>query len=344
MKFKSLVVCLLLNLTSFAFINATPNTERQSIAVLRIDAQGFPFDAAQMVKLTQVELMKLDVFNVVDRHDVEYVLSTNNIDPNNCYSTACLIDLGKKLKADLVLTGSVDIISDKIVVNFRLIDIALEQVIKTSVQEYLNLQEQVRPMVGLTLGKMFNRPVDQDLQRKLTVQDDYSSTVNVPGADQLNLSGPRLGLTIFTGDLANLYRMPKEEGGFGVSSVMFQFGYQFEVQYLNTGDIQALFEFIPIVTGLDQGLFIPSVSMLHGLRSNKTGFELAFGPIFSIVNTRNGIPAPKGDPTFKAGFVFGFGKSFKSGRMNFPVNAFFIPGKSGHRYGLSVGFNMVSTE
>jgi hypothetical protein len=53
---------------------------------------------------------------------------------------------------------------------------------------------------------------------------------------------------------------------------MFMFGYQFEKQYLNEGNLQALFEFIPSVTGVDQGLFLPNILFLHGLRHNRSGW------------------------------------------------------------------------
>lgn len=48
----------------------------------------------------------------------------------------------------------------------------------------------------------------------------------------------------------------------------------------------------------------------------------------------------RGIPLISTGFVFGVGKTFKSGKLNIPLNAFFIPGNNGnHRIGLSFGFN-----
>ena len=48
----------------------------------------------------------------------------------------------------------------------------------------------------------------------------------------------------------------------------------------------------------------------------------------------------RGEYRLVSGFVFACGKTFKSGRLNIPVNAFFIPGKKdNHRFGISVGFN-----
>ncbi|MFT7606808.1 MAG: hypothetical protein ACI8VT_004411, partial [Saprospiraceae bacterium] len=280
-------------------------------------------------------------------HDIDYLMEEENINRNNCYNSTCLIDVGKKLNADKMLTGSVEVLGEKIVVFFRLVDVKMERVVKNEVHEFLNLPNQVQAMIRLTLQKMFGKDVDNDLVNKLTEESDYSKAMNAPVTESLELNGPRLGITIFTGDLAEGYQLGKDLGGYDAAPIMLQFGYQFEVQYLSTGDYQALFEFIPLVTGLDQGLFIPSFSFLHGLRNNKHGYEFAFGPIFSVVKLKelpNGvsIPSPEGDPTVKVGFVFGIGKTFRSGELNFPVNAFFLPGKSGHRYGLSVGFNKKS--
>jgi len=116
-------------------------------------------------------------------------------------------------------------------------------------------------------------------------------------------------------------------------------------------------------------LLIPmSGVVLHGVRDNHTGLEFAFGPTMNlsyqaegfeagntfvlltdwIANNPTNTPIPpnvvtrfdkRGEPAIGTGFVFAAGKSFKSGRLNIPVNVFFIPGKYGHRYGLSVGFN-----
>jgi hypothetical protein len=153
---------------------------------------------------------------------------------------------------------------------------------------------------------------------------------------------------------------------------MFQFGYQFELKYLNEGNFQALFEFIPLITGLDQGKFIPSVAILNGLRSNTTGWEFAFGPTVNVVKTADMyqddagkwnlaseyIPDPdnpqpnpypleerldsRGDFKLSTGFAFALGKTFKSGKLNIPVNGFYVPGKDTQRFGISVGFNALT--
>ncbi len=350
-------------------LNAQEIMPVNSIAVLNIDSKGFTLDPVQMGNITRIELDKLGKFEVMDKYDVEYLVEKNGLNTENCYGKLCLIDIGKVLKTDKILAGSAELYGESVIITFRLIDVGTENVEKTQVMEFLNLRHQVQMMIGMTLQKLLDVPVDANLEAKLTKKFDYDNAINNPEADQLNLSGPRMGLVIFGGETAEVYKNKKSLGGFDAMPLMFQFGYQFEVKYLNEGNFQALFEFIPTVTGLDQGFFIPSINILNGLRHNRYGFEFAFGPNITLSKTAEGYfdengawhlrsewkPEVEGE-TFpfeeterldsrggyklKSGFVFAFGKTFKSGRLNIPINAFFIPGKrDSHRFGISMGFN-----
>ena len=338
------------------------------IAVLNIDSKGLTLEPSQLGNIARTELSKLDRFQVMDRYDVDYVIEKNEFAIDKCYGKICMVEAGKILKTDKMLTGSAEVLGETIVITLRLIDVGMQSIEKTQVMEFLNLRGQIQTMISLTVKKMFEETIDENLINKLTKKFDYESAVNFPEVDRLNLSGPRMGFTAFTGDLGSIYSDPKNMGGFDALPLMFQFGYQFEVKYLNQGDFQALFEFIPIITGLDQGKFIPSISILNGMRSNRTGWEFAFGPVFYGLKSADGyyddenawhlenewfvdnpdVDNPyeienrldsRGDIAFASGFIFAGGKTFKSGRLNIPVNAFFIPNKDGHRFGVSMGFN-----
>jgi len=345
-------------------------SEKPSIAVLNIDSKGLTLEPSQLGNITRTELTKLDKYQVMDRYDVDYVIEKNEFSIDKCYGKICMVEAGKILKTEKMMTGSAEVLGEVIIVTMRLIDVGTATIEKTQVMEFLNIRSQIQTMISVTIKKMYEQPLDENLLNKLTKKFDYESGVNFPEVSRLNLSGPRMGFTAFTGELSSIYSDPKTEGGFDAFPLMFQFGYQFEVKYLNQGDFQALFEFIPIVTGLDQGKFIPSISVLNGIRSNRTGWEFAFGPIFYGVTEAKGFydqngdwylenewstvdpDAPtnpftietrldsRGETAFDSGFVFAFGKTFKSGRLNIPVNGFFIPNRDGHRFGVSLGFNV----
>ncbi len=369
MKTRTHLTSLLLLITfCFTVVQAQDFDTKATIAVLDIDTKGFTMDPIQMGNITRVELDKTGVYEVMDKYDVQYLVDKHELNIDNCYGKLCLLEIGKILKTDKILAGSVELYGESVVVTFRIIDMGTEQVEKTQVMEFLNLRNQVQMMIGLTLRKMFELETDQELMTKLTKKFDYDNALNNPEADRLNLSGPRMGVTLLSGQTAEIYRDKKSLGGFDAMPVMFQFGYQFEVKYLNEGNFQALFEFIPVITGLDQGFFIPSFNVLNGLRHNGNGLEFAFGPNISLSKKANGYfddnniwhlesewesiedeenpyeiesrLDSRGDPAIVTGFVFALGKTFKSGRLNIPVNAFFIPGKNdSHRFGISLGFN-----
>lgn len=147
-------------------------------------------------------------------------------------------------------------------------------------------------------------------------------TVQVPEEQQtLKLSGPRLGFTILSGRYtANI----REEYSRELNPFMTQFGWQFETRIftLDSG-VSGLFEFVPLIGGLEQGRFLPSLSGLIGIRGAK-GFEFGVGPNVSLTG---------------AGLVLAVGTNFQSQGVNFPVNFAVAPSKDGARFSLLFGFN-----
>jgi hypothetical protein len=156
--------------------------------------------------------------------------------------------------------------------------------------------------------------------------------------DVVRYSGPRLGCTYLgPGTVSNSLT------SIGRSPFVTQFGWQFETRiFSSTAGIQGLAEFVPLVAGFEQGLFLPSASLLFGVRGRE-GFELAVGPTLAL----SGF-----------GMVFAAGTSFHIDDVYFPVNIAFVPsvGKSyttvsyagvkstvkentGYRVSLLVGFN-----
>ncbi len=138
--------------------------------------------------------------------------------------------------------------------------------------------------------------------------------------EPLELSGPRIGFTfIGAGSTADALKTE-----FNASPFITQFGWQFEKQYFALDNGTAgLVEFVGLIGGLEQGLFLPSANMLVGVRSS-SGAEFAFGPNISISG---------------AAFVLAVGHTYKSGSLNFPVNFAVVPSSKGVRFSLLFGFN-----
>lgn len=365
-KLIKLIMAIAIVLLIINPIKAQSTGGKTKIAVLSIDYKG---DAASPILLgnyLRTELAKLDQFEVMDRYDEDFILNKKNMKPDNCYGKLCLVEFGNALGVDKMMTGSVDPYGDTFILTLNLIDVKTSTIEKTFVKEFLNLPKEFPTIISVSVHEMYGMPNDAETLKRLTKKFNQESSVNNPHEQRLNLNGPRFGCVAIIGSDRKIIMSSKANGGFDAFPLMFQFGYQYEQQYLNQGKLQALFEFIPMMTGLEQGMFIPSFTILHGLRNSSNGFEFAFGPSLRLVKEAQGFYASDGDwhlsnewnnyhsdipavtqsrldsrgsVKLDASFVFALGFTMKSGDLNIPINAYVVPGKDSFRVGASFGFN-----
>ena len=135
------------------------------------------------------------------------------------------------------------------------------------------------------------------------------------------LAGPRVGVTLINpgsfssvirGDVSMFSDEVREEwtgstGKYGAAIT--QYGWQWESRFADGGNVTGIVEWIALVGGMEKGYFLPSVSSMVGLRTDK-GLEFAVGPNLSF----GGIA-----------MVFGVGYNFKFGKLNVPVNIAYVP-------------------
>lgn len=146
-----------------------------------------------------------------------------------------------------------------------------------------------------------------------------SQSTNTPELRSTRWSGPRIGITYITGKTADIL---KEE--FDASPLITQFGWQFERNFFSMENgLTGVVELIPLVGGVEQGLFLPSLTFAVGLRS-ANGYEFGTGPNLSIAG---------------AGLALAVGKNIPSGNLNFPINFSIVTSRKGARFSLLVGFN-----
>lgn len=358
-----------------AYFSNAQNEAKMSCAVLNVEATASirnkitHLDNVSAGTTVRRELEKLGVYQVAFRQDMEQVISSDAL--NRCFDIKCMHETGKNLKVDKVLSGAMEYVEGAIIIALREVDVNSGRVSNSKTKEFRFLPEQLKFMVQITLQEMYALPVDPQTANALENRFGRDDYMNNPGADRLNLSGFRVGAVGVFGDNAEVLRAPINEGGFNVSPYLFQFGYQFETQYLNQGRLQALFEIVPMVSGIEKGMFLPSLSVLHGIRDNKSGLEFAFGFTASASTMKKGYfdengtwrlesyydpgtvenPNPNPRPPMlyrlhregslrgSIGFIAAAGFSLKSGTLNIPMNAFIVSTRDSYRIGLSVGIN-----
>ena len=140
-----------------------------------------------------------------------------------------------------------------------------------------------------------------------------------PLARTVSLSGPRFGFTSLSDGIVE--ELKKRD--IKVDSAISQFGWQFERQfYSKEAGPTVLNEWVMLLGGLDQGVAIPSLSWLVGVRTRE-GAEFGIGP--------NITPAG-------VALAFSAGVTFRAGVINVPMNFAVVPSKHGTRVSMLTGF------
>lgn len=141
-----------------------------------------------------------------------------------------------------------------------------------------------------------------------------------PSASEVNLAGPRFGMTALDQGVRNELLVDHE---ISVGPVISQFGWQFERQfYGRRGGPAAITEVVVLAGGLDQGYVLPSLNWLVGVRTTD-GFEFGAGP--------NVTPAG-------VALALAAGKTMTVGVLNVPLNVAVVPSRNGMRVSFLTGF------
>ncbi|MFN0033018.1 MAG: hypothetical protein ACKVOR_12735 [Flavobacteriales bacterium] len=363
--------------TGAAAIAQETTAAAATIAIMNIDAKGMEYDGVTIAYVVRLEVDKTQKFTVIDKYEMADVFKGAAFTIDNCFSKTCLVNAGKLLNADKILSGDITRFGEKIVVTLRLVDVQSETIERSDATEYLNVKDEMQRMIEISVKRLLQIEPDP-----LTVSQliDYDVPVASPKTT-LRLNGPRMGASITTGETGARLRASKDDGGFDMYRTTFQFGYQQEVQYLSAGDFQALIEFVGLVGGLENGRFVPSLTMLNGFRWGRQGWEFGFGPTLRFVRKaegffdEEGLIGPQGEWHLandwasnapeddngdlmknpyslvnrldsrglvygSTGLIIAAGRTFRSGYLNVPVNLYISPRKDGWIYGFSFGFNV----
>ncbi|NOQ71687.1 MAG: hypothetical protein GQ574_06785 [Crocinitomix sp.] len=358
----------------------TGNCFASSIGVGPIKTFGIFAETETASTIARLELVKLGKYQVLDRFDMRELEDYDTF--QSCFGKTCLIEYGKKLNVDYILSGNIDGLGNKIVVTLKLIDIKSETIIKSHSSEFNNQEVELQRMIGIVIQEMHDIDVDPLLKKQLMFNNENITSNNV---GRVSNRGPRMGLAYMTGTLNELAVRPESQGGLEISPLVSNLGYQFEAVYVGTDKFSALFEGLINFTGLEQGKFLPSFAILNGFRFGKQGWEFAFGPSFGLTKTSVGFFAKGGDQFGDEGtywtedeynasafgendlwteyeydftrnldtrgrldintrWIWAVGRTFQSGALNVPVNIFYSSQKNGGMAGVSVGFNITRSK
>lgn len=282
---KTYYFTLILLLTTF-FSQAQTTVTKPTAAVATPAVQGLNITPDVAAKMIRFELGKLQVFQLYDEYDMNEIIIGDAKFTADCYGVMCLSDLGNRLNVDYMVCGAIDKLSDRIVINLKVIDVKKQTVAQSLQKEYEYLPGEIQRMIEANLCEMYGFPFDQAILQQMLyakepiVNDDY---------ERINNTGPRIGCAAMFGGLKEFAERPESQGGLDIIPFTSMIGYQIEYQYIGTENFSALIEWVVNISGMDQGRFIPSVDILNGFRIGSAGWEIGFGPGISVATKSNGF-------------------------------------------------------
>ena len=282
-KFQSIYILVAIFFSGMASYFAQ---QSNTIAVANPNVNALTIKPESVAKMMRLELIKINNYKVYDEFDMNEVIKAKEEYKVGCYGQNCLSRLGEELKVDYVMSGSIDGLGNKIVITIKIIDVKGIALYKSSVREFDNQETEVQRMIEIVLAEMHGLTVDKVLTDRLAFKNELITSNNV---GKVNNSGPRIGFAYLSGTVNEFATRASKYGGLGIQPFTSMIGYQIEGQYVGTENFSALVEGIINISGLEQGQFVPSISLLNGFRFGKANWEFAFGPRFGISSTSEGF-------------------------------------------------------
>lgn len=355
---KTLTRRIVLGMLSILCIPHVQGQSNKSAAILGMYINEIEITPEMAADLFRIEISKTNIYQVLDKLDLKEVEQKADVEFISCYGKNCLDKAGKLTKVDYAITGSIESLGKKMVIAVKVYNVKTGAYEKTHAMEFNKNVAEIQRMVRIVIQSAYGLPTKQEEVEMLVY---YEEPPESPRSTIRN-DGPRFGLAYVGGETGDVLQKAEADGGYDALPLVSQFGYQFEKAYLSAGSFEALFEGLVQLTGVEQNMFIPSITFLNGFRSSKNGLEFGFGPSLNVKKLASGfedsngdfiIGDPglsgyklekrvdsRGDAKLNASWVWAVGKTFRSGYLNMPVNAFFSHGKYGWYTGLSMGFNI----
>lgn len=107
----------------------------QQITVAVVDFEGFGISQSESVAITnrlRNELFRLGVYKVVDRGLMEEILQEQDLQQSGCTSNDCLVEVGRLLGVNQMISGSIGKVGTLITVSARLVDVETGQILGVS--------------------------------------------------------------------------------------------------------------------------------------------------------------------------------------------------------------------
>lgn len=122
--------------------------EKLAIGILGLDAKGgvTAMEASTLADRLRTELVNLNVYNVLERGQMNSILEEQGFNLGGCVSSECAIEAGRLLGVRLMVAGDVGKIGDVITMDIRMFDVTTGKIVKAPQHDY---RGEVSGLLGL---------------------------------------------------------------------------------------------------------------------------------------------------------------------------------------------------
>lgn len=145
----------------FLFIGSASAQENKSIAVLDIQGNGISLvEARTLSDELRTKLFQMEVYNVVERGNMEAILSEQGFQQSGCTTSECAVEAGQLLGVQKMVAGSVGKIGSLYNVNVRMFDVETGRIENNVSKRY---EGKIEGLLDL-MGEICEELVEQNLE------------------------------------------------------------------------------------------------------------------------------------------------------------------------------------
>ncbi len=185
---------------SIANINLAQDVTKTTIAVIDFEGQGISeVDASILTNRFRSELVNTQAFFVLERGQMDEILSEVGFQGSGCTSSECMIEIGKLLNVKKMIGGSLGKLGSVYTIDLRIIDVETGRIDKTITEDHAG---EMTDLLKVMKNIAMRFAVLENQTTRPTVVSGTGSLqiVTKPAGAQIYLNDRKIGETPFKGE------------------------------------------------------------------------------------------------------------------------------------------------
>ncbi len=178
----------------FIFSSQAFSVEKTRIAILDLKAKGVPERMADAVTdLIKSDIVNSNYFDVVERQQMDQILSEIGFQQAGCTDQSCAIQVGKLLSAKKILMGEVTRLGNSIIITTRIVDVE-KGLAEQAAKEKAESEEALEATSARLAANIINL-----IRGERAVQDAAGKPAPLEAATETSKINPYLWQTVSSG-------------------------------------------------------------------------------------------------------------------------------------------------